>query len=308
MLHRFLILRISTVLLARKERNHLTDKTSHSYPPGLLCLALQLPACGLINLLFVHLPLCPLVCVLTEYQTNNPDRGWSPKAPLRRTSLESLSAPFEPHSPRSTNLHLPQPVPWPFRLSIRVRRLNVVVSCFRYLYIEMQPQKFVTKWSKVAFLISLLSGRALLWARAIWNSQSTLINSFDAFTAHFREVFGRPTSSLSVADQLIRLRQGSASTDDYTLQFCTLAASSGWNEAALLAVYRQGLNPQIRTMMAIYDDAVGLESFMQRAVRISQCLTACQLGETALSPASPVACPPVPEPMHVDSHRLSRTE
>ncbi len=144
---------------------------------------------------------------------------------------------------------------------------DVVVSCFRYLYIEMQPQKFVTKWSKVAFLISLLSGRALLWARAIWNSQSTLINSFDAFTAHFREVFGRPTSSLSVADQLIRLRQGSASTDDYTLQFCTLAASSGWNEAALLAVYRQGLNPQIRTMMAIYDDAVGLESFMQRAVK-----------------------------------------
>ncbi len=47
---------------------------------------------------------------------------------------------------------------------------------------------------------------------------------------------------------------------------------------------------------------------MQKAVKISQRLTACQPGETAASPVSPVACPPVPEPMVVDSYRLSRTE
>ncbi len=152
------------------------------------------------------------------------------------------------------------------------------------------------------------TGRALLWARAIWNSQSTLINSFNAFTAHFREVFGRAAGALSVADQLTRLRQGSTSGDDYTLQFCTLAASSGWNEAALLAAYRQGLDPQIRVMMATYDDTVGLENFMQKAVKISQRLTACQPDETAHSPASPVAYPSVPEPMQVDSYRLSCTE
>ncbi len=38
------------------------------------------------------------------------------------------------------------------------------------LFIEMQPQQFTSERSNVAFLISLLSGRALLWARAIWNS------------------------------------------------------------------------------------------------------------------------------------------
>uniref|UniRef100_A0A671M689 DUF4939 domain-containing protein n=1 Tax=Sinocyclocheilus anshuiensis TaxID=1608454 RepID=A0A671M689_9TELE len=31
------------------------------------------------------------------------------------------------------------------------------------LFIEMQPQKFSTERTKVAFLISLLNGRALLW-------------------------------------------------------------------------------------------------------------------------------------------------
>ncbi len=79
------------------------------------------------------------------------------------------------------------------------------------LFIEMQPQQFASERSKVAFLISLLSGRALLWARAIWNSQSGIINSFDAFTTHFREVFDLCTGSLSIADQLIRLRQGTSS-------------------------------------------------------------------------------------------------
>uniref|UniRef100_A0A673KZI5 DUF4939 domain-containing protein n=1 Tax=Sinocyclocheilus rhinocerous TaxID=307959 RepID=A0A673KZI5_9TELE len=64
------------------------------------------------------------------------------------------------------------------------------------LYIEMQPQKFATERSKVAFLLSLLSGRALLWARAIWNSQSAIINSFYAFVAHFKEIFGWESSEI----------------------------------------------------------------------------------------------------------------
>ncbi len=172
----------------------------------------------------------------------------------------------------------------------------------------MQPQQFVSERSKVAFLISLLSGRALLWAQAIWNSQSSLINSFNAFSAPFRQVFGLSTGSLSIADQLIRLRQGTSSVSMYTQQFRTLAASCGWNETALLTAYRQGLDPQIRTQMAIYDDNVGLESFMQEAVKISQRLSACLPDENAHSQASPTACPPVPEPMQLDSHRLTRTE
>ncbi len=111
-----------------------------------------------------------------------------------------------------------------------------VVECSSFLlqvslYIEMQSQEFSSEWAKVAFLISLLTGRALLWAQAIWNSQTTIINSFNSFSSHFKEVFGPSTSSLSVADQLICLHQGDSSAGDYTLQFRTLAASCGCKEA-----------------------------------------------------------------------------
>ncbi|KAL0168423.1 hypothetical protein M9458_036645, partial [Cirrhinus mrigala] len=72
------------------------------------------------------------------------------------------------------------------------------------------------------------------------------------------------TGQLSTSDQLLRLQQGTASVNDYTLHSRTPAAASGWNERALLGAYRQGLNPDIRAAMALYDDSIGLESFLQR--------------------------------------------
>ncbi len=161
------------------------------------------------------------------------------------------------------------------------------------LYMEMQQQKFPTERSKVAFLISLLSGRALLWVKAIWNANTAIINSYKAFSNHFKEVFGSATGVLSMSDQLLRLHQGTSSTDDYTLHFRTLVATSGWNEAALLSAYRQGLDPRIRSQMAIYDDSVG-------ANWISQRFAACHTTETAHQSVSPATGSPVPEPMQVD--------
>lgn len=139
------------------------------------------------------------------------------------------------------------------------------------LYIEMQPQKFSSKRAKVAFLISLLKGKALLWEKAIWNADSAIINSYDAFMNHFKEVFGQSTGTLFVSDQLLQLHQGSSSISDYTLQFRMLAGTSWWNETALLSAYRQGSDPRIRAQMAIYEDSIGLESFMSSSVPEMPC-------------------------------------
>ncbi|KAL0150983.1 hypothetical protein M9458_053710 [Cirrhinus mrigala] len=176
------------------------------------------------------------------------------------------------------------------------------------LFIRMQPQQFTSENAKVAFLISLLTGKALQWAKAIWNSDNPIIHSYEQFTSHFSEVFSTTTDHLSTSDQLFRLQQGNSMIHQYTLHFRTLAAASGWNETTLLGAYRQGLNPRICSAMALYDDSIGLETFLQRTARVSQRLAACQPTITAPQPASVVACTPVPEPMQVDSSRLSRSE
>ncbi|KAL0173110.1 hypothetical protein M9458_033421, partial [Cirrhinus mrigala] len=72
-------------------------------------------------------------------------------------------------------------------------------------------------------------------------------------------------------------------------------AGGGWNETALLGAYRQGLNPDIHAAMALYDDSIGLESFLQRTTRVvANCLV-------NLPHSSPV-------PIHLSSTRVESLE
>ncbi|KAL0162264.1 hypothetical protein M9458_041660 [Cirrhinus mrigala] len=176
------------------------------------------------------------------------------------------------------------------------------------LYIQMQSQQFLSENAKVAFLISLLTGKALQWAKAIRNSDNPNINSYEQFTSHFSEFFSTATGTLTTSDQLFRLQEGTSSVNEYTLHFRTLAPASSWNEGALLGAYRQGLDPEICAAMALYDDSIELESFRQLTTRVFQRLAACQPPVTAPQSASVAASFPVPEPMQVDTTRLSRTE
>ncbi len=85
---------------------------------------------------------------------------------------------------RSSDPHCSLPA-----LAVLISREAVECSGFLLqcsLYIQMQPDLFITDWSRVAFIISLLSGRALLWAWSIWNSNSPIVNSLDSFTTHFK--------------------------------------------------------------------------------------------------------------------------
>ncbi|KAI5619654.1 junctional adhesion molecule-like isoform X2 [Silurus asotus] len=72
---------------------------------------------------------------------------------------------------------------------------------------------------------------------------------------------------------------GTDSVSIYSLRFRTLGASAGWDEKALLAVYRRGINQELRLAMATYDDSLGLEAFIQRSIQVSQHLAACKSPE-----------------------------
>ncbi len=101
------------------------------------------------------------------------------------------------------------------------------------LYFELQSHQFTTERAKVAFIISLLTGRALQWAEALWSSQSPRINLLEDFVEHFREVFSQPTTEVSVHDELFQLRQTDSSIHEYTLRFrltqglCLYCGSAG---------------------------------------------------------------------------------
>lgn len=123
----------------------------------------------------------------------------------------------------------------------------------------MQPQQFPTDRAKIAYIISLLSCRTLQWT---CGQPVPVTCSLESFTNHFQEVFSQSVSSHSVHDQLDDLRQGRSTVAAYALQFWTLPAASGWNDATLITTYRQGITPSIRGQMAIYDDTMGMENHL----------------------------------------------
>ncbi|KAI2657297.1 Transposon Tf2-9 polyprotein [Labeo rohita] len=225
-----------------------------------------------------------------------------------RPSSDSFQSLHQP-SPSTSPLASGSPMALPACYSGEVAKCNgFLLQCT--LHFEMQPQRFLTERSKTAFITSLLSGRALDWADALWQAKSPIIGNLNAFVKHFMEVFGKATGTLSVSDELIRLRQGSSSVSDYTLNFRTLATLSGWNEPALCSAYRQGLNTGIRQQLVIFDDAIGLEALMQKTVQIAQRLSACSPAIQFQPAASPISekILPAPEPMQTDSYHLSAAE
>ncbi len=181
------------------------------------------------------------------------------------------------------------------------------------LYIEMQPHLYTIERSKVSFLISLLSGKALQWAETIWAQAGNITQSFDNFVSHFREVFGWPHGDPTASDTLYHLRQGSQPIKENALRFRTLAAASGWNERSLITTYRQGLEPRLHLQMASYDGNLGLETMIQHSIHCSSRMQSCFDKQTSWNRCTPSYCHPFPpepesEPMKTEAMPLAPAE
>ncbi len=207
------------------------------------------------------------------------------------------------------------PMVRPAPYSDRVEECNgFLLQCS--LTFEMQPHLFPTERAKIAFIISLLQGKALQWAETICGQAGTVTQSLSGFTNHLRDVFGVSVGDSTVGEQLYHLQQGNMPIHEYALKFRTLAAASGWDESPLLTTYRQGLEAHLRLHLAAYDDTMGLERFIQLSIRVASRMHSCMKDQQSLTHCNPllrrpenISPPePVPEPMLVDNSRLSLTE
>ncbi|KAI4889192.1 hypothetical protein NFI96_012963 [Prochilodus magdalenae] len=177
--------------------------------------------------------------------------------------------------------------------------------------------------SRIAFVVSLLIGKALDWATAVWPSYER--GTYEDFIKDFKAVFDHPNEGKTAGDLLFQLHQGSRSVAQYALEFRTVAAGTGWNEPALLTAFRHGLHMDIRKELAYRHDGLTLEELISLAIRLDQLKNganpaprkspvyrAPQLPLTP-SPLPPLASRSTPElsaeePMQVDTSRLSPGE
>ncbi|KAK3574506.1 hypothetical protein QTP86_008557 [Hemibagrus guttatus] len=127
-----------------------------------------------------------------------------------------------------------------------------------------------------------------------------------------REVFEYPAGGKDISVQLMELRHGSEAAADYAIRFRTLVAQSGWNDAALWAVFHAGLNPVLQAELACHVEATSLSQFVATAIQLDNLRRQHQAGTQASAAAHPRVCTDypdhreeVPEPMQLGRSRLA---
>lgn len=176
---------------------------------------------------------------------------------------------------------------------------------------SFQPSSFPSERSKVAYVVSLLTGRAAQWAVAQWGRNSHICSSYQLFSAELREVFDPIKPHQEAAYQLTRLRQGNESVDDFAIRFRTLAGKSKWNDHALYDMFHQGLSDRIKDELAARElppainDLISVASRIDRRIRESDRERSQRLHSRNPRPAPHRA---EDEPMQLGRTRLSQEE
>ncbi|MGL5802623.1 MAG: hypothetical protein ACRCX7_08545, partial [Cetobacterium sp.] len=183
------------------------------------------------------------------------------------------------------------------------------------MFFSHQPGVYREDGTKCAFLLSLLTGKALEWASAVWDADPLIRASYSHFEEGIREVFEHPAGGKDISVQLMEIRQGSESAADYAIRFRTLAAQSEWNDAALWAVFRAGLNPALQTELACHVEATSLSQFVATAIRLDNLRRQRRTGASDMASARPRIRTDYPgrgerdpEPMQLGRSRLAEEE
>ena len=133
---------------------------------------------------------------------------------------------------------------------------------------ELQPHSYPSESSRVAFMITHLSGRAREWATAEWDKKSLTCVSARSFAEALRKVFDHRTPGREAARGLLDLRQGSSRVADHAIRFRTLASESEWGENSLCDTFLHSLSEDIKDHLAPLDLPSKFDSLVALAIKI----------------------------------------
>ncbi|RXN36864.1 Pol poly [Labeo rohita] len=176
---------------------------------------------------------------------------------------------------------------------------------------SLQSRTYASETSKVAYIISLLTGRAREWGTAVWESQARCCFDFESFKDEMIKTFDQSVFGKEASRLLASIQQGRRSVADYSVEFRTLAATSEWNAEALVARFLEGLNDTFKDELYAREVPDRLDDLISLALRLD---ARRELRRRARMRTEPVASTPLApssdesEPMQVDRLRLTAKE
>lgn len=189
-------------------------------------------------------------------------------------SLRRLAVAATPET-RPTN-HTAQPDPLPVKepkLQLPLRYAGESGKCRGFLsqcliFFKAQPSRFASHDSRVAFILSLLTGTALAWADPLIRANAPIMNNADRLMEEMAVVFDHDISGQEAAMKLTRLRQGRESVATFSITFRALAGETGWSEGPLISMFLNALADPIKDALAVLEPPVSFDALVSTAIRI----------------------------------------
>ena len=138
------------------------------------------------------------------------------------------------------------------------------------LTFTMCPNTYNTDERKVLFVVSLLRGSALSWAREIAENENHLLrNDYTAFKTAMSNVYLDQNYKELCQTKLDSLQQ-TRSAASYAVEFATLAAALTLNDEAKCLNFYRGLGQDVKDGMAIIGRASTYDALVKQAISIDQ--------------------------------------
>ncbi|KAG1933640.1 retrotransposable element [Pimephales promelas] len=180
---------------------------------------------------------------------------------------------------------------------------------------SLQTSTYATDRSRIAFVVSLLTGRAREWGTAMWTSEAECLRRYSAFKEEMLRVFDRSAYGAEASRLMSTLRQGRRSAADFSIEFRTLSASCDWNEPALVARFLEGLNADIKDEILARETPTRLDPLIDLAIRVERRFEMRRRSRglerallTTPVPSSAPSSAPDAEPMQLGGLRISAAE
>ncbi len=181
---------------------------------------------------------------------------------------------------------------------------------------SLQPTTYAVDRSRIAFVLSLLTGRARDWGAAVWESEASCCERFSDFKEEMIKIFDRSVYGHEASRQLVTLCQERRSAADYAIEFRTLAATCEWNEQALSARFLEGLSGEIKEEILSRDPPTCLDQLVELAIRLDkrfELRRRARYSTPEPRTIPPIVSPPAvvspgPDPMELGGLRISTAE
>src|SRR5689334_12619347 len=133
------------------------------------------------------------------------------------------------------------------------------------LIIRLHSSRYPNDTAQVGLVGTLLTGTALAWFAPLLESQSALLNNFEACVKEFEASFGETDKARTATNQIHRLRQGNRPASTYSSAFRQIACDLSWNDEALIAQFRTGLREDVKDLMLTLPDPLTLSDAIAQA-------------------------------------------